>query len=252
MARIAIDSDSLQARQHLTGQSCGNSPSRLSSFVRAIESMGHSVAFDCLRRSTNHWKDADLIVIPTRHPEASVDPVLSDLAQFVARGSSLFLLSNHSRVPSSPKAGHYTLEDGKVAKLFGITLLDVCFRIDPHPNLTAICDVGSQVHPVLLNESGNRTIESIVINNGCAVDPLSTGSPVLLWPKNAVDYGPYAMKPDGLAFCWATETDGGKVLVTGDSGFLGEPGVAGSGPGLFDKGDNARFILQAITWLLDR
>lgn len=228
------------------------SPSRLSSFTRTIEGMGHSLAFDCLRASNSGWKDADLIVIPTRHPDTSVDPVLSELAQFVARGGSLFLLSNHSRVPSSPNSGHYTLEDGKVARLFGITLVEACFRADPYPNLTVIRDAGPQVHPVLLDAEGRRTIKSVIVNNGCAVDPLSAGRPVLLWPKDTVDCGPHGMRPDGRAFCWATETEGGKVLVTGDSGFLGEPSVAGSGPGLFDRGDNARFIQQAITWLLNR
>ena len=114
-----------------------------------------------------------------------------------------------------------------------------------------IGDAGAQPHPILMDENGNRVVNRLMVNNGCAVDPTSTGVTVLRWPGNVVDIGPGEVNPDGMAFCWATDSGGGRVLVAGDSGFLAEPNLPGSGPGLFDQGDNVRFVEQAIGWLLE-
>lgn len=73
---------------------------------------------------------------------------------------------------------------------------------------------------------------------------------MLLLPGDLVDDGPNDLSATGHAFAWALQTEGGRVLVTSDSGFLGEPNLPGSGPGLFDQGDNRLFIQQAVTWLL--
>ena len=250
MAHIVIDRDSLQAFEHLSGQAKGNGPSRLSSFIRAIEHLGHSVSFDSLKASTNDWKGADILIIPTRRPGANVDPVLRDIEQFVSNGGSLFLLSNHSQVPTRPAMGNFTREDGKVARLFDIQLVDACFRTCPQGTRTVISDAGTEAHPILMDGSANRVVNEVVVNNGCAIDRDSAGAAVLLWPQGVEDIGPDNMSPDEMAFCWATETEAGRILVTGDSGFVGEPGLPGSGPGLSNEGDNVRFIQQAIGWLL--
>lgn len=257
MKRIVIDGNSLQARQHLYALRNGWPKGRLSSFVETVEKCGCMVTFDESLDTGEGLKNADILIILTWFMHLKIDPVLPVIEEFVRDGGSLFLLSNHSRVPSCPGAGHHTEEDGKLARLFGIELIEACFRTKtPHTSYTEICDAGPDGHPVLLDENGRRVVHSVVINNGCAIDRSSEGTPVLLMPDTTIDLGPNNVSPDGHSFCQAVETDGGRVLVTADSGFTGEPGLRSAGPGLrqtgpglFERGDNALFIQQSIRWL---
>jgi hypothetical protein len=251
MAHIHIDSDSLQGSQHLASQVKGYGRSRLSSFIQIIENLGHSIEFGTIDSSKSGWKNADLLIIPTRRPNCGVDATLPDIEQFVSKGGSLFLLSNHSRVPAFPSMGNFTQEDGKITRRFGIELAEVCFCTDAEGTLTRIDDARSNTHPILLGSSGARVVNSVVVNNGSAIRQNSVGEAVLWWPTNVVDIGPNSMSPDEMAFCWAAETKCGRVLVVGDSGFIGEPKIQGSGPGLFNQGENSLFIQQAIGWLLE-
>lgn len=257
--RIVIDGDSFQGRQHLRSLRDGQTPGRLTSFARTIQGMGFCVDFASDLASGDGLREADLLIIPTWFQDDDVKPALPVIERFVEDGGGLFLLSNHSRAPSHPGSGHHTEQDGKLANIFGIKLLECCFRTErPRPGHTVIREAGPKTHPVLEDDNGRRVVESVVINNGCAIDPTSAGKPVLLFPKNVIDRGPNELNPDGLAFCWATETNGGRVLVTGDSGFIGEPNLNSFwgpnrrplGPGLIDQGDNALFVQGAIRWLL--
>lgn len=45
------------------------------------------------------------MIIPTRIPETTGEQTLTHIDKFVSRGSSLFILSNHSKVPSRPMMG---------------------------------------------------------------------------------------------------------------------------------------------------
>lgn len=252
MSRVVIDSNSLQAHQHLRAVRSGQTRCRLTSFVRKIEGLGHSVAFEESLDPSDGLKNADLLIVPTRLPQHPIDPFLKGIHQFVLGGGSLFLMSNHSRVPSRPRMWHLTEQDAKLARLFGIVVMEACFRSDRYPEYTIVHNAGAKNHPLLNGKTGQRIVNKVVINNGCAIDRNSTGTPVLLLPEDAVDIGPNCCRPHGNAFCWARETDGGRVLVTGDSGFVGEPNLPGSGPGLFahEHGDNILFIENAVSWLL--
>ncbi|MCK5117061.1 MAG: hypothetical protein KAR44_10705 [Candidatus Aegiribacteria sp.] len=160
-------------------------------------------------------------------------------------------MSNHSRVPTHPGMGHFTEQDGKLAKEFGIEISEACFCTDPALPGTIIRSTETDKHPLLVSRSGTPSVKSVIINNGCGVNCNSKGMPVLLFPEGTVDKGPGGLSAEDKAFAWALETQGGRVLVTGDSGFVGEPNLPGSGPGLLDQRDNVLFVEQAITWLLD-
>ena len=251
MSRIVIDSHSLQAVQHLRSVQNGDHLGRLTSFIRLIERLDHSVCFEESLEPEGGLKSADLLIVLTRCPDRPIAPLLNGIHRFVLDGGSLLLMSNHSRVPSHPRMGHFTEEDGKLAKEFGIEISEACFCTDPAPSGTIIRSTGTDKHPLLASRSGKPPVRSVIINNGCGVKCNSKGVPVLMLPEGTVDKGPDGLSAEDNAFAWALETQGGRVLVTGDSGFVGEPNLPGSGPGLFDQGDNMLFVEQAITWLLD-
>jgi hypothetical protein len=66
-----------------------------------------------------------------------------------------------------------------------------------------------------------------------------------------VDYRA-SLEPDQYQFACAlrpTEGRAGRVIVVGDSGFIGTAGTVMPGPGLIDEGDNLAFIQNALLWL---
>jgi hypothetical protein len=250
VARIVIDGNSLQARQHLAAVGSGRSVGRLSSFLKAFEEGGHTTTFcGCHLDLEEALAEAQLLIILTSRPSHDVDRILPIIKDFVGGGGGLFLLSNHSRVPGQPRMGNFTRQDGKIARIFGVKLLDACFRAASGRGPMVVDDTGLAVHAILQDGRGRRVVESVSVNNGCGIDRGSEGTPVLLLPENAVDMGPNSLSPHGHAFCWASESGGGRVVVTGDSGFAGEPDLPASGPGLFDRGDNKAFTQRVVEWL---
>lgn len=49
--------------------------------------------------------------------------------------------------------GHFTEEDGKLAKEFGIEISEACFCTDPAPARTVIRSTGTDDHPLLISRS---------------------------------------------------------------------------------------------------
>lgn len=245
MSKICIDSSSLQAAVHLQDHN------RLRQFLALFNHFDASIEFCELDKAEKDWMDAVLLIIPTRIPDSTSDQTLRYIEQFVSRGGSLLLLSNHSKVPTRPMMGDFTHDDKKIAALFGIELLDVCMH-SGGGKFTLIADAGDSCHKILQDSSGHRLVNSICLNNGSAIAPTSQGCGVLWWPNNVIDVGPFQMSSENKAFCWASANrGGGRVLVMGDSGFMSDPESQCPGPGLFDQADNEIFLKQCVAWLLN-
>jgi len=245
MSKICIDSASLQTSVHLQDHN------RLNRFIALFNHFDASIEFCDLDKAEKDWMDAVLLVIPTRISESTSEQTLGCIEQYVSRGGGLFLLSNHSKVPTRPMMGDFTHDDKKIAALFDIELLDVCMHAGGG-KLTHISHGGESCHKILQDSSGHRVVESICVNNGSAIAPTSKGCGVLWWPGDVVDVGPYNLSSENKAFCWANDNrGGGRVLVMGDSGFMADPESHHPGPGLIDHADNELFLKQCVAWLLN-
>ncbi|HIF71828.1 MAG TPA: hypothetical protein EYQ61_04670 [Dehalococcoidia bacterium] len=129
------------------------------------------------------------------------------------------------------------------------------FRNPAPKHLTSIESVGEKVHPILTDYLSTRMLNTVTINNCSAISTQSeNGHAVLLLDNDMEDIGPNALSSRGNAFAWAIDEYGdgkGRVVVTG-AGFIGEPDLPGTGPGLMDKDQNELFVRQLISWLLSR
>ena len=135
-------------------------------------------------------------------------------------------------------------------------IVEGAFRQPEAGILTSIESTDAEPHPILLDSSGTRVVHTVQVNNCSAVSARSkSGRAILLLDSAMVDVGPNDLSPQGEAFAWSIDECGagrGRVVILGDSGFIGEPGVPGSGPGLMDKGQNEVFVQQVVMWLLSR
>jgi hypothetical protein len=276
---ILIDAKCLQALQHLLGR---GEPRRLTTFIATLESLGNvhihfsqglpfrgpdyqpwlrpllrlgSRATPWLFKTLNRelrpeeLEICDLLVLTTRFRLSPYsDSELDTIVAFVQRGGSLWLMANHSRVPGT-KMGDFTTEDGRLADRLGIQVLEACFRTPG--GLTRLELAGGIVHEILLDASGQQSIKHVVVNNCSAFAPTDL-QPVLYAHSEMIDDGPKDMSAHGQVFAATRKVGRGHVLVTSDSGFICEPDVPGSGPGLIDKGDNRQFVFNAASWLLNQ
>lgn len=251
MTRILIDANSLQADQHLKNLRQGQVRSRLTTFLKSVQHQG-CVSFAPI--DAEEFDNTNLLIIATRLPNRPYCcEEIRGIRDFVYQGGSLLLMSNHSRVPSCPRMGHFTKQDGLLASKFGVGILEACFRTMPKGKLTSIQETGDVIHPILTDSSGSRVVQKIKINNCSAITGDSeNGQPILFLDDKMADLGPNNLSPSGQAFAWSIDDYGeGHVVIVADSGFIADD-VPGSGPGLIDRAHNESFIRQTVKWLLKR
>jgi hypothetical protein len=198
-----------------------------------------------LRASDLH--DCKLLIVTTRY---ELNPYHEDeldiIESFVDRGGSLWLMANHSRIPGAD-VGDFTTQDTRLAKRFGIAIVEACF--ESPGQFTHLSPDGAQRHEILQQVAGQHPVSAVLVNNCCGIRTDSV-VPVLPLARTMIDLGPHRMETKGLAFAVVSAFGRGRILVTADSGFVTEPGVPGSGPGLIDRGDNQAFAANAVRWLL--
>jgi hypothetical protein len=277
MKHVLIDAQSLQARQHLLAL---GHRKRLSSFLEILHTIEgvltrfsdglpivNSVAWYRLLGVLSARAPAvaawvgrplrsadldgqDLLILTTRYracPYRASE--IEAIEAFVRAGGSLWVMANHSRVPGS-RMGDFTTQDSRLLSRFGIQTVEACFYTPG--GLSALAMNRAIRHHVLLGSRNEGWGDSLVVNNCCAFTA-DLGAPVIMLNEEMVDQGPNRLRSEGMAFAVTIDHAfaGGRVLATADSGFIGEPGVPASGPGLIDRGGNRQFVDRAIRWLLN-
>ncbi len=170
MARILVDANGLQARQHLDAVNRGSTKGRLTTFLDAIGAFGTIGFSSDAGISGAELSSANLLIITTRPQQSPYSAAeIRTIHDFVAGGGSLLLMTNHSRIASKPSGPSFTEQDGRLADVFGVRLLDVCFQSPIPGELTSLQFAGNESHPILLDPSGSRTVHFVEINNCSAV-----------------------------------------------------------------------------------
>ena len=238
--RVVLDRFALQSRVHF------DDGVRLASFIAALAQEAEVAFVGPLLPEA--LADADVLVIPTRSlAEPNAGPTLTSgrpyadseidaVTAFVHRGRGLLLMTNHGDVPG--RAPDHTEQDARLAACFGVTIERACFSSDAGPSKLVTMPGGH--HPVL---DGVRTVvtmtsTSILADQGIPLVPLE---PAMTDRRGGLD-------PHGRFFAVAV-TGIGRVMVVGNSGFIGTRGTRKPNHGLFAEGDNGRFVVNAVRWL---
>jgi hypothetical protein len=283
--RVLVDGAGMQARVHRQDgvrlRDVINVIEEVGARVR-VTSTNDELTLDMLRRS-------EVVIIPTRSPMSSdgyTSRELDALEAFVGGGGGLLLMSNHGATERLPD---HTAHDRRVAARFGVTLEASVFCGGPpesviaavlgtKPEDVALALSARRTLGDLARERGvdldevldaltvviesqwladhpvTRGILSGVCFNNAASLRASKGVSLVGLPPDLIDIGS-GLSPEGRAFAVALdgaadEIDGdGRVIVVGDSGFIGSRGSSFPGPGLIHRADNTTFVTNAVSWL---
>ncbi len=241
---ILFDQSGLQAHRHCIDQA------RLSTLLdqlRGLE-MVTRVVFASPPLSASSLGDSSLLIITTRQ-SGYEDSELDDLETFVSGGGSLFLLSNHGACPPLRNHFDWTEHDARLAERFGVTLEPAWFAASEGRRLTTFSgDDLNGSHPIVMGGGAGSTVERVVTKNCCGVRA-GSGETVVSLSTEMRDWRHAPLPVDGLSFAVAVDRDGGggRVLIMGDSGFLGSPDTL---KGLLGEPDNAQFVTNSVQWLL--
>jgi hypothetical protein len=226
MGRIVLDALSHQAiRQAGTEAAAYGLPPekagrwrdrRLTGFLSAIEALGHQL--DLALPTPQALGDAEVLVIASRSQALmfSADD-LAAITAFVRAGGGLLLMANH--------------------RLF----------VAPQQQVVAVLDLPLRIEDVSIAGSPEIRCRPHPVTDGCSRLAIRNGS--IIRPAASADVLATFTDPS-LAFAVASDRNDrrGRVVVTADSGFIAS--LDDKQQSLFEAADNARFITNAITWLL--
>ncbi len=252
--RVLFDGLGLQAMVHL------EAGTRLRTLVSKIEAFADVIDFTISGPLTREViAGYDVLISTTRHPanaHAYTHEELAALRDSVKGGAGLLLMSNHGDLPGS-NAVDWTRHDAALAREFGVELERTWFENAEHGALSSFSGESLlRGHPII-EGSGGRRVESIVVNNCSSVvrRDHDRGHALVALPPSTRDLRserPTAARLFALALDRSTSADvvgEGRIVVMTDSGFIGDDGSEVPGPGLIGRADNLRFVLNVVRWL---
>lgn len=228
MARIILDARSHQAIRHAgTEIEAYGVPAekaglwkgrRLSGFLTAIENLGHTV--ETALPTAEVLGEASLLVVASRSQAQMFRPEEVDaIARFVTGGGGLLLMANH--------------------RLF----------VAPQQQIVTLLRLPLRYEDLSISGSPAVSLRAHAVTEGCTGIALRNGS--LIIPAPSADVIATFAADERLAFavaCDRTPVRQGRVVVTSDSGFIAS--ADDKERPLFETGDNARFLRNAIQWLV--
>ena len=177
---------------------------------------------------------------------------LAAITGFVARGGGLLLMSNHGDLPGRNPAD-WTRHDRALGGAFGVSIEPAWFAGPPPdralPTIDASCLLTD--HPIIRGGEGDVPVRELVVGPCCALKGGPDAVPLVRLSPTMVDWRD-GRPVNGHRFAVAldeTQERHGRVVVAARSGFLGSAGTEFPGPGLFQRADNRRFVVNAVRWL---
>lgn len=187
---------------------------RLEGLEAALQASGHQLSF--AKPDAAALADATVLIIASRSQSVMFgEAELVAIRDFVLSGGGLLLMANHR---------HFIMPQQQVALTLDLPLGFIDGTIAGFPPIELAA------HPVTAKCS------QVVVRNSTSLVVRSPATPIA---RFVVDRR--------HLFAVATEAGKGRVLATGDSGFIASSDDTGQD--MFAAGDNATFFANAIRWL---
>jgi len=228
---------------------------RLNTLFGAIQSAGQSgstwkpdqpwkVSFTTPPIDAAQLKDMDVYISLTRfqHPPfAYTNSELKAIQKWVEGGGNVLLMTNHGPTEKAPD-DDWTVNDAPLAQLFGVKLEN--YFVQGSSKVMSICD------PV----SGNAP--TMMAHDACIIVPPSgvTVTTIAVFPPDwkAWSKAKGTIDPPHPYFALLVPynaKDAGKLLLVGNSGWLGDEGSPKPAQGLAPHQHNLQFALNCIGYL---
>ncbi len=226
MAKIVMDALSHQAIRQLgtEAQHYAVAPDsagrwrgrRLVGVERSLARLGH--AFSIAPPDAESLAQANVLIVASRSQNVPFSGTeLDAIGAFVARGGGVLLMANHR---------HFVAPQQRLAEALGLPMQFNDVTIGPYPGIA---------------------LDAHAVTSGCATLYVRNASSLAAGPEGVV-LARFMADPQQL-FAVAVAAGRGRVIATGDSGFIAS--LDDAGQAMFDAGSNARFFEGMIGWLVE-
>ena len=187
---------------------------RLTGLEHSLEDAGHTLAFS--RPNAIALADAAVLIVASRSQTVIFSDIeLAAIRDFVLAGGGLLLMANHQ---------HFIMPQQQVSLALDLPLGFIDGTIAGFPPIELAA------HPITAG------CEQIVVRNSTSMVARDPAIPIARFNADRRHL-----------FAVATEAGKGRVLATGDSGFIASSDDTGKD--MFASGANATFFANAIRWL---
>ena len=238
---------------------------RLNILFGALTDRGWTYAQSTNPLTSAQLADYDVLCILTRAPStqrgftnpfppdtifAYLPSEIDAILQFVSAGGGLLFISNHGPFPSQP-ANDQTRYDRALANMLGVYMQPAVFQFTNGASLTMSGPLLSS--DPAITSTILQGVGSIVVNNSCAISALpgTTLTPIASIPTDASNISRLCPQPTpaGQAYAATLSYGGGRVIVGGNSGIVGDPESSWPAQGKIEEGDNKTFLLNCFSYL---
>jgi hypothetical protein len=242
----------------------GPSPDRLDPLFDAITRAGWTSEIASGELLPPDLAPYDVLVLTTRMKQGFSDAELAAISGFVQSGRGLWSMANHAGFSiASQTEKDFLKYNSAVASMFFTSLEAAAYSI-PGPAIPVPLS-GSNLtdHPIIsgnpgwpiYSPGGNSRISTVVTRSFCGVyqNYFSDAIATLADLDNVINTQTDQAVTEGVVWALALEksqvTGPGRVVICGDSGWLGSENSKSPGPGEFEKPDNPQFALNTLAWL---
>jgi hypothetical protein len=249
MAFVVIDRQSLQVMAHLdetidkdgvTYENPDGKNKRLNRFFELLQSVADNYIISESEITESALVGCKLFVTLTR-PIPFSPSEIEVIYNFVQKGGNLLLMSNHEPMHQF---------DALLAEKFDVKVWGDTYWSGERKKYATLTEIDLTEHQIITGKADNERIQSIVTNTTCRIE-CDRGEVIAYLADSMV-----RRKGEGVEntserniFALSVE-EKGKIVITADSGFLGDEGSTFPGWGLIEEGDNFHFIRNILLYLL--
>ena len=240
------------------------SKNRLTGLIKVMEDAKYDweIAPGALDSKTLQGKD--VLVLTTRMTTPYSTAELTAITDFVIGGGGLWVMANHAGFSQAMINDNFTRYVSAVSSTFWTAYEPAAYDQKPglptrvnlngtnlagHPTLN-----GKKGWPVASSSSSVRVSE-VVTRSFCGVYPNAFSDPICRLNNLPTVQNSQSELNITTGVVWALSlsqprlTGEGRVVICGDSGWLGDVNSNVPGPGEFQNGDNPQYALNTLTWL---
>lgn len=251
MASVLIDRQSLQVMAHFnetidedgkTYENPNGKFKRLNRFLDLLQSITENYAISEGRIAESALAGYNLLIVLTRlipFFPSEIDVI----HEFVANGGNLLLMSNH-------EPDHQF--DAPLAEKFDVKLWGDTYWSGERGRYSTLMENDLRKHRIITGSGEHMEVQSIVTNTTCRIE-CDRGDVIAYLADNMVRRkGEGAENPSERKIFAISIEEKGKIVITADSGFVGDKGSTFPGWGLIEEGDNILFIRNILSYLLEK
>lgn len=206
----------------------------------------------------------DVLILTTRMDNPFEKEELAAITNFVKNGGGLWCMANHAGFSLGNIDNNHVRYTGSVCSTFWSAYEAAAYSSTNSAN-NEVSLTGSNLsnHPTITGQNGwpivkggnSTVVNTVVTRSFCAVYPNQFSQSIgalqgLNYVENTQNKAPIT-----AGVLWSiglSDQDNvgkGRVVICGDSGWLGNTNSNWPGPGEYQNGDNAQYMLNTVTWL---